>query len=207
MWRHLIADLNAVHENDPAATNRLETLLFHLPLHAVALYRLAHFCWTRLRLPLLPRMLSALAKFWSGVEIHPAATIGRAFFIDHGTGIVIGETAEIGDHCVMFHNVTLGGTGKHRGKRHPTIDDNVLLGTGATLLGPIHVGSNARVGANSFIRMHDVPANCTAAGTPARIVKRDDVRVDEELPRTQLSNRSIPMAASPGGSPARSAPD
>ncbi len=195
MLRALIADLNAVTRNDPAATNRLETLLFHVPLHAVALYRLAHFCHRRLRVPLIPRFLSVLARFWTGVEIHPAAKIGSSFFIDHGTGVVIGETAEIGDNCVMFHNVTLGGTGKHRGKRHPTLHDNVLVGTGATLLGPITIGRNAKVGANSFIRMHDVPPDCTAAGTPARLVKRNGQRADEELPRTTLSDRSIPVAS------------
>ena len=194
MFQTLIEDLNAVRRNDPAATSRLETLLFHTPLHAVALHRLAHCVATRLRIPLLPRFLSAFARFWTGVEIHPAARIGRGFFIDHGTGVVIGETAEIGDGCVMFHNVTLGGTGKHRGKRHPTLLDNVYVGTGATLLGPITVGNNAKIGANSFIRMHDVPANSTAAGTPARLVKRRGKRVDEELPQTELSPRSIPVA-------------
>jgi serine O-acetyltransferase len=191
MLRALIADLNAVTRNDPAATSRLETLLFHVPLHAVALYRLAHFCHQRLPIPLLPRFLSVLARFWTGIEIHPAARIGSSFFIDHGTGVVIGETAEIGDDCVLFHNVTLGGTGKHRGKRHPTLHDHVLVGTGATLLGPITIGSNAKVGANSFIRMHDVPPDCTAVGSPARLVKRSGLRVDEELPRTRLSDRSI----------------
>jgi len=134
-----------------------------------------------------------LARFLTGVEIHPAARIGRRFFIDHGTGVVIGETAEIGDDCVLFHNVTLGGTGHHRGKRHPTLGDDVLVGTSATLLGPINVGSHTKVGANSFIRMHDVPPNCTAVGAPATIVKRDGRRVDEPLPPTQLSDRSIPV--------------
>ena len=195
MFRVFVEDLNAVVRNDPAATSRLETLLCHLPLHAVWAYRVAHFARERWRLPLLPRLLSALARIWTGVEIHPGARIGQAFFIDHGTGVVIGETAEIGDHCVMFHNVTLGGTGKHRGKRHPTVCDNVLIGTGATLLGPITVGANAKVGANSFIHMHDVPPDCTAVGTPARLIKRSGMRVSEELPRTRLSERSIPVAA------------
>ena len=194
MFRAFVEDLNAVVQNDPAATSRLETLLCHLPLHAVWAYRIAHHLHEQLRIPLVPRLLSAFARFVTGVEIHPGARIGRAFFIDHGSGVVIGETAEIGDHCVIFHNVTLGGTGKHRGKRHPTVGDNVLIGTGATLLGPITIGANARVGANSFIHMHDVPPGCTAVGTPARLIKRDGVRVDEELPRTQLSERSIPVA-------------
>ena len=194
MFQAFAEDLNAVVQNDPAATSRLETLLCHLPLHAVWAYRVAYFARERLRIPLVPRLLSAFARFVTGVEIHPGARIGRAFFIDHGSGVVIGETAEIGDGCVIFHNVTLGGTGKHRGKRHPTVGDNVLIGTGATLLGPITIGANARVGANSFIHMHDVPPGCTAVGTPARLIKRDGVRVDEELPRTQLSERSIPVA-------------
>jgi len=193
MFQAFAEDLNAVVRNDPAATSRLETLLCHLPLHAVWAYRIAHHLHEQLRIPLLPRLLSAFARFVTGVEIHPGARIGRAFFIDHGSGVVIGETAEIGDYCVIFHNVTLGGTGKHRGKRHPTVGDNVLIGTGATLLGPITIGSNARVGANSFIHMHDVPPDCTAVGTPARLIKRAGVRVDEELPRTQLSERSIPV--------------
>ena len=194
MFQAFAEDLNAVVQNDPAATSRLETLLCHLPLHAVWAYRIAHHLHEQLRIPLVPRLLSAFARFVTGVEIHPGARIGRAFFIDHGSGVVVGETAEIGDHCVIFHNVTLGGTGKHRGKRHPTVGDNVLIGTGATLLGPITIGANARVGANSFIHMHDVPPGCTAVGTPARLIKRAGVRVDEELPRTQLSERSIPVA-------------
>ena len=194
MFRAFVEDLNAVTQNDPAAASRLETLLCHPPLHAVWAYRIAHFAHVRLRIPLLPRLLSTLARCWTGVEIHPGARIGRAFFIDHGTGVVIGETAEIGDHCVLFHNVTLGGTGKHRGKRHPTVGDNVLIGTGATLLGPITIGANAKVGANSFIHMRDVPPDCTAVGTPARLVKRRGMRVSEELPPTRLSERSIPVA-------------
>ena len=194
MFRAFVEDLNAVIQNDPAAASRLETLLCHLPLHAVWAYRIAHLAHARLRIPLLPRLLSTWARFWTGVEIHPGARIGRAFFIDHGAGVVIGETAEIGDHCVLFHNVTLGGTGKHRGKRHPTIGDNVLIGTGATLLGPITIGANSKVGANSFIHMRDVPPDSTAVGTPARLVKRGGRRVSEELPRTRLSGRSIPFA-------------
>jgi serine O-acetyltransferase len=211
MLKAFIEDLDVVQRHDPAATNRIETLLCHSPLHAIFLYRIAHVLHTRLRLPLVPRLLSALARFLTGVEIHPSARIGRRFFIDHGTGVVIGETAEIGDDCVLFHNVTLGGTGKHRGKRHPTLRDNVFVGTSATLLGPITVGSNAKIGANSFIRMRDVPPDCTAAGAPARILKRDGRRVDEPLPRTQLSERSIPVALSGGGGvssqpPSRSVP-
>ena len=195
MLRTILEDLEAVRHHDPAAHSRIETLLCHSPLHAILLYRVAHALHTRLGLSLVARLVSALARFLTGVEIHPAARIGRRFFIDHGTGVVIGETAEIGDDCVLFHNVTLGGTGQHRGKRHPTLGDDVLIGTSATLLGPITVGSHTKVGANSFIRMHDVPPNCTAVGAPAAIVKRDGRRVDEPLSPTRLSDRSIPVAA------------
>jgi serine O-acetyltransferase len=191
MFSRLRDDLAAVARNDPAAANSLETLLCHTPLHAITLHRIAHWLHTALGLPVIPRLLSVVARFWSGVEIHPGARIGRRFFIDHGTGVVIGETAEIGDDCVLFHNVALGGTGKHRGKRHPTLCNRVYLGTGATLLGPITVGDDARIGAGSFVIMHDVPARCTAVGTPARIVRRSGEPSDEELPATQLSDRSI----------------
>ncbi|MDH5566170.1 MAG: serine O-acetyltransferase, partial [Myxococcales bacterium] len=186
LFSEMAEDLRAVTRNDPAARSTLEALLCHTPLHAIFIYRIGHLLHERLSVPLLPRMLSAFGRFLTGVEIHPAAQIGRRFFIDHGTGVVIGETAQIGDDCVLFHNVTLGGTGKHRGKRHPTLGDGVLVGTGATLLGPIAVGDGAKVGAGAFVRMHDVPPGCTATGMPARIVKRAGVRVDEELPRTRL---------------------
>lgn len=179
-----LKDLEAVLENDAAARSYVETLLFHQPLHAIWIHRIAHWLHVRLRLPLLPRFLSAVAHFLTGVEIHPAARIGVAFFIDHGSGVVIGETSEIGDRCVMFHNVTLGGTGKHGGKRHPSLGDDVFIGTGATLLGPITVGANAKIGAGAFIHMRDVPPNSTVVGVPARIVKRNGERVEEELART-----------------------
>lgn len=187
MFNSIVADIQVIFKNDPAAKGVLETLICHTPLHAIIIYRLAHFLYG-LKVPLIPRMLTTFGRIWSGVEIHPAAEIGKGFFIDHGTAVVIGETAEIGDNCVMFHSVTLGGTGKHVGKRHPTIENNVLIGTNSVLLGPIHVGENTRIGANSFIIMHDVPANCTVAGTPARILRRDGKRVDEPLPKTQLSH-------------------
>jgi serine O-acetyltransferase len=186
MLRALIEDLQAVRRNDPAAVSTLETLLFHSPLHAIALYRVAHYLRVEWGVPLLPRMLSAFARFLTGVEIHPGAKIGKRFFIDHGTGVVIGETACVGDDCVFFHNVTLGGTGKHGGKRHPTVKDAVLIGTGAILLGPITVGSRVKIGANSFIRMRDVPDGCTVVGVPARIVKREGRPTDQALPPTQL---------------------
>jgi serine O-acetyltransferase len=195
-------DWNAVARNDPAARSRFETALCHTALHAIWIHRIAHRLHVR-GLRTLARFLSALAYAWSGVEIHPGARIGSGFFIDHGNGVVIGETAEIGDDCVLFHNVTLGGTGKHGGKRHPTLCDRVFVGTGATLLGPLTVGENAKIGAGSFIHMCDVPANCTAVGTPARIVKRDGVRVEADLPRALLSDASIPVSI-PGDAGRRS---
>lgn len=183
MLRAIIRDIRSVKENDPAAHNLLETLLCHTPLHAILLYRIAH-ALSHWHLPLIPRMISTFAKQLTGVEIHPAAEIGEGFFIDHGVGVVIGETAQVGKNCVMFHNVTLGGTGKHHGKRHPTVGDNVLIGTNSVLLGPLKVGDNSRIGANSFLIMHDVPPNCTVVGTPARIVRQDGRKVDLPLPRT-----------------------
>ena len=183
MLKTILGDIRAVKENDPSAHSLLETLLCHTPLHAIIIYRVAHQL-RRLGIPLFPRLLSTLAKIVTGVEIHPGAQIGERFFIDHGVGVVIGETAQVGKNCVMFHNVTLGGTGKHEGKRHPTVGDHVLIGTNSVLLGPITVGSNARIGANSFIIMHDVPPDCTVVHTPARIVKQNGQRVDLPLPRT-----------------------
>lgn len=198
MLRELLADwrddLRAVEINDPAARNALEALLCHSALHAIFIHRLAHLLHTRLGLVIPSRLLAQLAHFLTGVEVHPGAKIGRRFFIDHGTGVVIGETAEIGDDCVIFHNVTLGGTGKHRGKRHPSVGNGVLIGTGATLLGPIGVGDNARVGAGAFLCMRDVPADCTVVGAPARIVARKGVRVDEELARTRPPEAAVPVA-------------
>jgi serine O-acetyltransferase len=189
-------DLQAVCRNDPATKGHLEAALCHTPWHGVCLYRVAHWLHARFHLRLVPRVLSVVGRFWSGVEIHPAATIGKRFFIDHGTGVVIGETTQIGDDCVMFHNVTLGGTGKHAGKRHPTIGNNVFIGTGAILLGPISVGDNAKIGANSFVIMRDVPANSTVAGTPARLVKLDGKKMDRSLMPTVTSADSISVAIS-----------
>ncbi len=176
-------DIRAVKRNDPAAHGWLEVLLCHTPLHAILMYRFAHWLHTRLGLSVLGRLVSVWARFWTGVEIHPGARIGRGFFIDHGAGVVIGETAQVGDHCVMFHNVTLGGTGKYDGQRHPVVGDHVFIGTNAILLGPIRVGDHAKIGANAFVINHDVPAHATVVGTPARIVKLGGERVDEELPR------------------------
>ena len=179
-------DIRAVKRNDPAAHGWVEILLCHAPLHAILLHRLAHWLYTRLGLRLVARLLSVASRFWTGVEIHPAARIGTGLFIDHGTGVVIGETATIGDHCVMFHNVTLGGTGKYRGRRHPSVGHHVFIGTNAVLLGPIRVGDHARIGANASVINRDVPPFATVVGTPARIVKLHGERTDQALPRMAL---------------------
>ncbi len=181
MFKTIVSDVKAVRRNDPAARNIVETLLCHTPLHAIFLHRLAHPLY-KIGIPVLPRLIQVFSRFLTGVEIHPGATIGPGFFIDHGTGTVIGETAEIGKDCVLFHSCTLGGTGKHEGKRHPSLEDNVFVGTGAVILGPVRVGENTRIGAETFIYMKDVPANCTVVGTPGRIVRQDGKKVDRELP-------------------------
>ena len=136
------------------------------------------------KLRFISRLISQIARLFTGIEIHPGATIGQGLFIDHGMGLVVGETTKIGNDCVLFHNVTLGGTGKHEGKRHPTLGDNVFVGTGAIILGPVKIGSNVRIGANTFIYMGDVPDGATVVGTPGRIVLLDGKHVDLPLPKT-----------------------
>ncbi len=178
------ADVDAVLRNDPAAKGYADALINPTPFHAILVYRIVHRL-DKLGLPILPRFLSNIARVWSGVEIHPGCKIGKSFFIDHGVGVVIGETAEIGDNCVLFHNVTLGGTGKHKGKRHPTIGNNVLIGTGATLLGPVKVGNNVKIGAETFVIMHDIPDDCTVVGIPGRIVRQNGKAVSKELQPTK----------------------
>ncbi len=176
----LIKDIKAVKKNDPAAKNIIETLLCHSPLHAIFIYRFAHFLHKII--PILPRFLTQIGRFLTGIEIHPGARIGSGFFIDHGTGVVIGETVVIGRDCSLFHNVTLGGTGHHKDKRHPTIGNNVLIGTGTTLLGPIFVGNNVKVGANTTIINRDVPSNCTVVGSPGKIIKLEGKKTNLDLP-------------------------
>lgn len=175
-------DFKSIYRNDPAARG-LEPLLY-AGLHAIVIHRLSHrlYCWG---LRFIARVISQVARFLTGIEIHPGAKLGKGVFIDHGMGLVVGETAEIGDNCVLFHNVTLGGTGKHTGKRHPTLGNNVYVGTGAIILGPVKIGNNVRIGANSFIYMCDVPDNATVVGIPARIVRLNGEHVDMPLPRTR----------------------
>ena len=172
----MFEDVKAIYKNDPAAKT-IEFLLYPC-LHAIVIHRyLAHPLY-KIKIPFIPRLLSQLSRFFTGIEIHPGAKIGKGFFIDHGMGTVVGETAVIGKNCTLFHNVTLGGTGKHTGKRHPTLGDNVLIGTAATILGPITIGSNVKIGAETVIINHNVPDNCTVVGAPGRIVKLNGKKVD-----------------------------
>lgn len=161
-------DIQAILDRDPAATNLVEVLLAYPGLHALLIHRLAHSLH-RAGVPILPRLLSHLGRFLTGIEIHPGAKVGEGVFIDHGMGVVIGETAEVGDNVTLYQGVTLGGTGKQRGKRHPTIGNSVIIGVGAKVLGAIKIGDNARVGAGAVV-LHDVPANATAIGVPAKHV-------------------------------------
>jgi serine O-acetyltransferase len=169
-------DVRAIFKNDPAARSIAEVLLYP-GLHAIALHRLAHTFWCR-RVPFFPRLISQIARFLTGIEIHPGATIGRGFFIDHGMGVVIGETAEIGDWVMLYQGVTLGGTGKQRGKRHPTVESHVIIGVGAIVLGAITIGEGARVGGGAVV-VKDVPPHATAVGVPARIVATRDPHTGE----------------------------
>ncbi len=169
MFRTIREQIETIFQEDPAAKSILEILLCYPGFHAILLHRLAHRLY-RAGVPLLPRVLSQISRFLTGIEIHPGAKIGRNFFIDHGMGVVIGETTEIGDKCLLYQGVTLGGTGKEKGKRHPTLGDHVVVGTGAKILGNIQIGNNVRVGAGSVV-VHPVPDDCTVVGIPGRVVK------------------------------------
>jgi serine O-acetyltransferase len=174
--KSLAADFKIVFERDPAARNWLEVLTCYPGLHALALHRLSHWLWN-VGMPLVPRLLSHLSRFLTGIEIHPGATIGQGVFIDHGMGVVIGETAIIGDFALIYQGVTLGGTGKESGKRHPTLGENVVVGAGAKVLGNIQIGHNVRIGAGSVV-LREVPSDCTVVGVPGRIVYRSGERVE-----------------------------
>lgn len=164
----MFEDIKAIYKNDPAAKN-IEFILYP-GFQAVLVHKLISHPLYKLKIPFLPRLVSQIMRFFTGVEIHPGAKIGKGIFIDHGMGIVIGETAEIGNNVTMYHQVTLGGTGKHTGKRHPTIGNNVLIGAGATILGPIKIGDDSKIGAQSVV-LKDVPEGATVVGHPGRIVR------------------------------------
>jgi len=166
----LRGDFQIIFERDPAARNWLEVLCCYPGLHALALHRVAHWLHGR-RVSFLARLISHLGRFLTGIEIHPGATLGRGLFIDHGMGVVIGETAIVGDYCLIYQNSTLGGTGKETGKRHPTLGNNVIVGAGAKVLGNIEIGDRVRIGAGSIVLRH-VPGDCTVVGVPGRIISR-----------------------------------
>lgn len=176
MFRNLISDLDAFLDRDPAARSRFEVFLLYSGFKAVRSYRRAHWFYNH-NMKFIARWISQASRRRTGVEIHPGAQIGKGFVIDHGMGVVIGETTIIGDNCTIYQNVTLGGTGKDHGKRHPTLGNNVLVGSGAKVLGPFKVGDNARIAAGAVV-LSEVPADSTAVGVPARIVRIGGVKVD-----------------------------
>ena len=177
-------DVSAIRDRDPAATSDLEVMLLYSGFHAVTLHRAAHALHKKGH-KLSARAISQGAKFLTGIEIHPGATIGKGLVIDHGSGVVIGETAEIGDNCTLYQGVTLGGTGKHTGKRHPTLGDNVMVGSGAKVLGPFTVGDGAKIASNAVV-LEAVPENATAVGVPARVVRINGKRVTDELDHVHI---------------------
>ncbi|HDL09969.1 MAG TPA: serine O-acetyltransferase, partial [Candidatus Omnitrophica bacterium] len=179
-------EIQAAMERDPAAISKLEVILTYSGLHAIIFYRIAHFLH-RLKIPYIPRIISQFARWLTGIEIHPGARIDRGLFIDHGMGVVIGETTIIGKNVTLYQGVTLGGTGKERGKRHPTIGNNVVIGAGAKVLGNITIGNNVQIGANAVV-IKDVPDNSTVVGIPGRIVKREG----KKIPAITLDHTNLP---------------
>lgn len=175
MFKNLRYDINNIYDKDPAAKTKIEVLLLYPCIHALISYRIAN-CLYKKKIFFLARVISQFSRFLTGIEIHPGATIGKGLFIDHGMGVVIGETAEIGNNVVIYHGVTLGGTGKDKGKRHPTVEDNVIIGAGAKVLGPITLKEGSRVGANTVV-LKDVPKESTVVGCAGRNI----VRVSNEI--------------------------
>lgn len=177
-------NVTSVRERDPAARSNAEILLLYSGVHAILAYRVAHKLYLGKKY-FSARAISQIARFFTGVEIHPGATIGHNFFIDHGSGVVIGETCEIGDHCTIYQGVTLGGTGKDTGKRHPTLGNNVMVGTGAKVLGPFKIGDNVKIAAGAVV-LKEIPANTTAVGIPARVVRKGGEKVEDELDHVHI---------------------
>lgn len=175
MFKMIKEEIKVILERDPAARNAFEVFFLYPGLHAVINHRIAHWFY-RHHLFFIARVISQISRFFTGIEIHPGAKIGKGLFIDHGMGVVIGETTEIGDNCTIYQGATLGGTGKDKGKRHPTIGNNVLIGAGAKVLGPFRVGDNSKIAANAVV-LREVPPNSTVVGVPARVVVKDNKRV------------------------------
>ncbi|MGH7909328.1 MAG: serine O-acetyltransferase [Thermodesulfobacteriota bacterium] len=184
MFKEIRSDFNAVFERDPAARSSIEVIFAYPGFHAIFLHRISHWFWNK-HLRFLARFLSHISRFLTGIEIHPGARIGKGFFIDHGMGVVIGETSEIGDNVTIYHGVTLGGTSFSRGKRHPTIESNVTIGAGAKILGPLTVGSNSKIGANSVVIV-DVPPSSTVVGVPGKTVLKEEFPVYPDLEHNKL---------------------
>ncbi len=179
-------EIKATKERDPAAKGFLQIALLYPGLHAIIAYRIAHLLW-KLKIPFIPRLISQISRFFTGIEIHPGAQIGRGLFVDHGMGVVIGETSIVGENVTLFQGVTLGGTGKETGKRHPTLGDNIVIGAGAKILGNIEIGSNSYVGANAVV-IKNVPANTTVVGVPGRITKQDGERMDTMMDHVHVAD-------------------
>ncbi len=190
MFKALKREIQVVFERDPAARSILEVVICYPGLHAIISHRLAHLLY-RKRWFFLARLVSHTSRFLTGIEIHPGAQIGKGFFIDHGSGIVIGETTEIGDNVTIYQGVTLGGSGKEKGKRHPTIGNNVTISAGAKILGSFAVGDHAKIGGGSVV-VKAVPPNCTVVGVPGRIVARDGVRVEDDYTDVDLDHNLLP---------------
>ena len=185
MFSHLKEDISCVFDRDPAARNWFEVITTYPGVHALQAHRVSHWLWTH-KLKWLARLISTISRFLTGIEIHPGAKIGRRFFIDHGMGVVVGETAEIGDDCTLYHGVTLGGTSWNPGKRHPTLEDGVVIGAGAKVLGPITVKKNARIGSNAVV-VKDVPESTSIVGVPGRIVTK--VSTDQDQKRQDIAKK------------------
>jgi len=191
MFKHIRSDIQAVFDNDPAARSRLEVIFTYSGLHAIWAHRIAHGFYKRGWFA-VARGISQFSRFMTGIEIHPGARIGKRLFIDHGMGVVIGETCEIGDDVIIYQGVTLGGTGKEKGKRHPTVGNNVVIASGAKVLGSFTVGANSNIGANSVV-LRAVPENSTVVGIPGRIVRRNGERVNDRLDHTNLPDPVVEM--------------
>lgn len=179
MFKTLKNDIDVVFEQDPAARSRIEVILTYSGVHAIWAHRVAHWLWKK-KVYFIARLISQISRFITGIEIHPGAVIGQRLFIDHGMGVVIGETCEIGDNVTIYQGVTLGGTGKEKGKRHPTVEDNVLIASGAKVLGSFTIGKNSKIGGGSVV-LREVPPNSTVVGIPGRVIIQDGVKIGKDL--------------------------